>query len=118
MEVVQWAGHPPLGLVHRLTLLLAVSEVGPDGGVFVHWPYWPCDGSERNRHHRHHGRLGRGLTLDYPSHGLWLIGVTEELLVLPVVEVEIGAISSTPFWLLTGVLGGPSNRGLIAGALP
>jgi hypothetical protein len=60
--------------------------------------------------------LGGGLTLDNPSHVLWLIGVTEEVVVLPVVEEEIWVIS--PFRFLLGVLGGPSNGGLIARALP
>jgi hypothetical protein len=60
--------------------------------------------------------LGGGLTLDYPSHVLWLIRVAEELIVLPVIEEEIGVISS--FWFLLGALGGPSDGGLIARALP
>jgi hypothetical protein len=60
--------------------------------------------------------LGRGLTLNCPSHGLWLIGVAEELVVLPIIEEEIGALSS--FWFLVGVLGGPSNGGLIVRVLP
>jgi hypothetical protein len=117
VDIVKWASHPPLGLVHGLTLLLAASEVGPDGGVFIHWPYWPHDGSEELVLQVPQ-EVGRGLTLDYPSHGLWLVGVTEELLVLPIIEVEIGVISSTQSWLLTGALGEPGDRGLIAGALP
>jgi hypothetical protein len=60
--------------------------------------------------------LVRGLTLDCPSHGLWLIGVTEELVILPVIEEEIGALSW--FWFLVGALGGPSDGGLIVRALP
>jgi hypothetical protein len=117
-EVIKWASHPPLSFVDRLTLLLAASEVSPDGGIFIHWPYRPRNRSKGNRIHQHHRRLGGGLTLNYPSHGLWLIGVTEELIVLPIIEVEIGAISLTPFWLLMGALGGPSDGGLITGALP
>jgi hypothetical protein len=60
--------------------------------------------------------LGRGLTLDDPSHVLWLIRVTEEFIILPVVEEEIGVTSS--FWFLLGAPGGPSDGGLIARALP
>jgi hypothetical protein len=60
--------------------------------------------------------LGGGLTLNDLSHVLWLIGVAEELVVLPVVEEEIGVIS--PFWFLLGVPGGPSDGGLIVRALP
>jgi hypothetical protein len=60
--------------------------------------------------------LGRGLTLNYPSHVLWLIRVTEELIILPIIEEEIGVISS--FWFLLGALGGPSDGGLIVRVLP
>jgi hypothetical protein len=56
------------------------------------------------------------LSLDCLSHGLWLIRVAEELIVLPIVEEEIGALSS--FWFLVGVGGRPSNGGLIARELP
>jgi hypothetical protein len=47
------------------------------------------------------------LSLDCLSHGLWLIRVTEELIILPVIEEEIGALSL--FWFLIGALGGPSD---------
>jgi hypothetical protein len=60
--------------------------------------------------------LGRGLTLDDPSHVLWLIGVTEEVDVLPIIEKEIRVISS--FQFLLGAPGGPSDGDLIARALP
>jgi hypothetical protein len=57
--------------------------------------------------------LGRGLTLDDPSHGFQLIRVTEELVILPVIEEEIRALSS--FWFLVGCREGPvmgvSSRG-------
>jgi hypothetical protein len=60
--------------------------------------------------------LGRGLTLDDPSHGFWLIRVTEKLIILPIVEEEIEALSL--FWFLIGALGGPSDGGLITRVLP
>jgi hypothetical protein len=60
--------------------------------------------------------LGGSLTLDDPSHVLWLIEVAEEVIVLPIVEEEIQLISS--FRLLLWAPGGPSNGGLIARALP
>jgi hypothetical protein len=118
VDVVKWASHPPLGFVDRLTLLLAASKVSPDCGIFIHQPYRPCNRSKGNWLHWCHGRLGRGLTLDYLSHVLWLVGVAEELIVLPIIEVEIEAISLTLFWLLMGALGEPGDRGLIVGALP
>jgi hypothetical protein len=62
--------------------------------------------------------LGRGLTLDYLSHGLWLVRVTEELFVLPIIKIEIELISSTPLGLLMRALGGPGNGGLIVGVFP
>jgi hypothetical protein len=60
--------------------------------------------------------LGGGLTLDDPSHVLWPIGVAEEFIILPVIEEEIWVISS--FQFLLGVLGRPSNGGLIMRVLP
>jgi hypothetical protein len=60
--------------------------------------------------------LGGGLSLNCPSHGFWLVGVTEELIVLPIVEEEIGTLSS--FWFLIGVPGWPSDGGFITRVLP
>jgi hypothetical protein len=60
--------------------------------------------------------LGGGLTLDDPSHVLWLIGVAEEVIVLPVIEEEIQLVSS--FRFLLEAPGGPSDGGLITRALP
>jgi hypothetical protein len=108
-DIVQWAGHPPLGLVDRLPLLRTAVAVSLDGRIFLYRPYRPCNRSQRDRLYRCHGVL----TLNYSSH---IFGVAEELIVLPIIEEEVLTLSS--FRLLIGAPGGPSDGGLVARAFP
>jgi hypothetical protein len=114
---MHWAGHPPLCFVHRLTLLLAAIKVSPDSGILLHKPHQPQDGSEGDQYHWCCKLLSGGLTLDYLSHVFGHIRVAEEFIVLPIIKMERGTVFYNPLWLVAGALGGPSDGGLIMGAL-
>jgi hypothetical protein len=62
--------------------------------------------------------LSRGLALNYLSHLLGHVGITEEFVVLPIIKMKVRTVFDNLLRLIVGALGGPSNGGLIMGALP
>jgi hypothetical protein len=116
-EVVYSAHHPPLGFVYGLTLLSAAFEVSPDGRILLNGPHRPGDGGEGDWHHWL-WYLSRGLALDYLSHVLGHVRVAEEFIVLPIIKMKVRTIFTNLLRLIVGVLGWPSDGGLITRAFP